>query len=103
MDTKIGKFTLTKNQKDNLLSLDVDFIKGVSFWENGDIVAVSEKELSPQQVSEISQKINAVPDSVDIEKAYILRNRKRTFLEGINWTKEQWQEFIFILKRELNG
>lgn len=100
MDTPIGKLTLTKNQIDNLVSLDLDFIKGVSYREDGSIVAVSEKELTREQILLVKEKITLLPNEVDLTKEYVARNRKRAFLERMGWTKEDWAELVLMIRSE---
>ena len=65
MDTSIGNFQLTENQVKNIGILDVSPFKGVSVWENGDVIAVSDSIPSQSEVDALIEKINAAPDVLD--------------------------------------
>lgn len=63
MDTLIGNFNLTANQKDNLLLTDVSPFKGVTIFLTGDVYAVSESTPSQQDIDGLITKINALSDT----------------------------------------
>lgn len=63
MDTNLGSINLTKKQLTQLDTLKDDVFKGFSFWDEAkEVVAVSTRELTPQEIIDISNSISSLPD-----------------------------------------
>jgi hypothetical protein len=66
MDTKIGKFNLTKNQILNLPIVSSAPFKGFSYWhDSGTMIGVSEAKPTQTDIDSATVAINALPDVID--------------------------------------
>ena len=64
MDINLGKVTLTQNQIQRLHEIKIDNIKGLCYWPGKqDLIAVTEKELSVAEKSQIIIAVQALSDT----------------------------------------
>jgi len=62
MDTNLGRIDLTGKQVSRLSDLKTEVIKGFSYWPGDKIVAVSERDLTAQEINDLKVSIAGLPD-----------------------------------------
>lgn len=93
MDIKLGKFSLTKNQIKNAPSLVNQIIKGLSFFDSFDVVAVCARELTPEEKHDLTIRIQALPDTIPKAEQDIIDFKAQSPLYGVTPAQaEQWIE-----------
>lgn len=61
-DTNLGKLNLTEKQLSQSESLKTDVIKGFSLWQDGEVIAVSTRDLTEPEQTDLKAALVALPD-----------------------------------------